>query len=84
MAVIILFDFLIIQRFVISHSEFGLLNKLKHGMLTHEDSSDYRSVVKERVCGIKRCPCPPHEGKQEEQRYSSTYFYPRRYAEVSG
>jgi len=47
MAVIILFDFLIKQRFVISHSEFGLLNKLKHGMLTHEDSNDYRSVVKD-------------------------------------
>jgi len=39
MTVIILFDFLIIERFVISHSEFELLNKLKHGMPTHEDSS---------------------------------------------
>jgi len=47
MAVIILFDLLIIQRFVIRHSEFGLLNKLKHGMLTHDDSSDCRSVVKD-------------------------------------
>jgi hypothetical protein len=47
MAVIILFDFLIIQSFVISHSEFGLLNKLKRGTLTHEDSNDYRSVVKD-------------------------------------
>ena len=47
MAVIILFDFLIIQHFVIRHSEFGLLNELKHGMLTHEDSSDCKSVVKD-------------------------------------
>ena len=46
MAVIILVDFPIIQRFVVRHSEFGLLNKLKHGTVTHEDSSDYRSAVK--------------------------------------
>jgi hypothetical protein len=26
-----------------------LLNKLKHGMLTHEDSSDYRSVVNGKI-----------------------------------
>jgi hypothetical protein len=47
MAVTILFDFLIIRA--LCHKSFWvrIVDKFKHGTLTHEDSSDYRSVEKD-------------------------------------